>query len=310
VLDELSSLDATAQADLVRRGEITPRELVDGAITRIERLNPLLNAVIIPLLDQARARAVGKVAADRVLGVTDKREGATSDVPGYVYDPGRDQRWRAIVDRYCVLTTKNEADVVVPRLLQAGVQRILEVGSHWGPVAERLAPRGVTTICIELDAEIVRLAHKPAVQATAARLPFADESVDAVTALNVLYFLPRPEEAVAEARRVLRWGGIFVACTQCRDNDPELRAVAPGWGEPSSFDGDNAEAIVRTVFADVQVEPWDLVAYRFPDRASIAEYLAVFYRLPEDEARRRADFLPSPLALTKRGVFVWATRRD
>ena len=30
--DELASLDATAQADLVRRGELTPRELVDAAI--------------------------------------------------------------------------------------------------------------------------------------------------------------------------------------------------------------------------------------------------------------------------------------
>lgn len=57
--DEISSLDATAQADLVRRGEITPWELVDAAIARIERLNPLLNAVIIPLFEQARARAAG-----------------------------------------------------------------------------------------------------------------------------------------------------------------------------------------------------------------------------------------------------------
>jgi SAM-dependent methyltransferase len=228
------------------------------------------------------------------------------EVPGYEYNPERERRWRAIVDRYCVLDTKNEADDVAPRLLQAGVRRVIEVGSNWGPVAERLAPRGVTTICVELDPDIVRLAHKPAVRAPAARLPFADASFDAVTAMNVLYFLARPEEAVAEARRVLRPGGLFVACTQMRDNDPELRDVAPGWGEPSTFDGDNAEAIVRSVFGGAQVEPWDVVAYRFPDRAAIAEYLAVFYKLPEDEAQRRAASLPSPLALTKRGLYVWA----
>jgi amidase len=35
-------LDATAQADLVRRGEVTPIELVDTAITRIETQNPQL----------------------------------------------------------------------------------------------------------------------------------------------------------------------------------------------------------------------------------------------------------------------------
>ena len=55
--DELAALDATAQADLVRRRAVTPRELVDAAIARLERLNPQLNAVILPALEQARARA-------------------------------------------------------------------------------------------------------------------------------------------------------------------------------------------------------------------------------------------------------------
>ena len=54
--DELAFLDATAQAELVRSGEVTPRELVDAAIARIERLNPKLNAVIIPLFEKARGR--------------------------------------------------------------------------------------------------------------------------------------------------------------------------------------------------------------------------------------------------------------
>lgn len=46
-------LDATAQADLVRRGEVAPVELVDAAIGRIERLNPGLNAIIHPLFEKA-----------------------------------------------------------------------------------------------------------------------------------------------------------------------------------------------------------------------------------------------------------------
>ncbi|MGH7789944.1 MAG: amidase, partial [Candidatus Binatia bacterium] len=55
--DHFAALDATAQADLVRRREVTPRELVDAAIARIERLDPQLNAVILPALEQGRARA-------------------------------------------------------------------------------------------------------------------------------------------------------------------------------------------------------------------------------------------------------------
>jgi hypothetical protein len=35
---ELSTMDATAQAELVRRKELTPLELVDAAIARIERV--------------------------------------------------------------------------------------------------------------------------------------------------------------------------------------------------------------------------------------------------------------------------------
>jgi len=54
---DLSTLDATAQAELVRRGDITPRELVARAIERIERVNPKLNAVIVPLFEKALAAA-------------------------------------------------------------------------------------------------------------------------------------------------------------------------------------------------------------------------------------------------------------
>jgi Asp-tRNA(Asn)/Glu-tRNA(Gln) amidotransferase A subunit family amidase len=44
----LSCHDATIQAELVRRGEMSPLELVDAAIARVEKVNPQLNAMIIP----------------------------------------------------------------------------------------------------------------------------------------------------------------------------------------------------------------------------------------------------------------------
>ena len=46
--------DALALAQLVRTRETSPRELVDAAIGRIERLNPQLNAVVHPMFAQAR----------------------------------------------------------------------------------------------------------------------------------------------------------------------------------------------------------------------------------------------------------------
>jgi amidase len=53
-MDDLGRLDATAQAKLVRDGELSPVELVDAAIDRIERVNPVVNAVVIPLFEKAR----------------------------------------------------------------------------------------------------------------------------------------------------------------------------------------------------------------------------------------------------------------
>jgi amidase len=51
------TLDALGQAELVRRKEVSPRELVRVAIERIERLNPVLNAVVTPMYELALAAA-------------------------------------------------------------------------------------------------------------------------------------------------------------------------------------------------------------------------------------------------------------
>lgn len=51
--DPYASLDATAQADLVRAGEVTPAELVGAAIARAESLSSELNAIVLPRFDRA-----------------------------------------------------------------------------------------------------------------------------------------------------------------------------------------------------------------------------------------------------------------
>src|SRR5262245_36258407 len=62
--DDLAALDATAQAELVRRRRVSPLELVDAAIARLERLNPQVNAVIHPALEGARERASARDLPD------------------------------------------------------------------------------------------------------------------------------------------------------------------------------------------------------------------------------------------------------
>jgi amidase len=62
-------LDATSQAELVSNKEVKPIELVDAAIDRIERVNPMINAVITPMFDEARAAANGKLPDGPFSGV-------------------------------------------------------------------------------------------------------------------------------------------------------------------------------------------------------------------------------------------------
>ena len=62
-------LDATAQADLVRRGELTPGDLVEAAIARIEAVNPRLDAVLRTRFEQARAEAAGDLPDGPFRGV-------------------------------------------------------------------------------------------------------------------------------------------------------------------------------------------------------------------------------------------------
>ncbi|HEY7471682.1 MAG TPA: amidase [Gemmatimonadota bacterium] len=66
---DVTRLDATAQADLVRRGEVTPLELVDAAIERIERANPAVNAVVTPTFERAREAARGELPDGPFRGV-------------------------------------------------------------------------------------------------------------------------------------------------------------------------------------------------------------------------------------------------
>lgn len=54
MLNDYAVKDALALAELVRRREVSALELCEEAIRRIERTNPRLNAVVMPMYDEAR----------------------------------------------------------------------------------------------------------------------------------------------------------------------------------------------------------------------------------------------------------------
>jgi amidase len=67
--DPWAALDATAQAALVRRGEVSPRELTIAACQRIERADEILGAVPVRFFDHALAAAERVKPQARFAGV-------------------------------------------------------------------------------------------------------------------------------------------------------------------------------------------------------------------------------------------------
>lgn len=65
----IGNYDATGLAELVARGEVTPSELVEAVVRGIERVNPRLNAVTIPMFAEARATARGPLPDGPFRGV-------------------------------------------------------------------------------------------------------------------------------------------------------------------------------------------------------------------------------------------------
>ena len=68
-MSSILQLDATAQAAAIKKGEISPAELVQLAIDAVERLNPKLNAVITPMYEQALELAKGALPDGPFKGV-------------------------------------------------------------------------------------------------------------------------------------------------------------------------------------------------------------------------------------------------
>ncbi|MEE2665222.1 MAG: amidase [Myxococcota bacterium] len=109
--DPFVRLDATAQAELVRAGEVTPLELVDAAIARIERLNPVLNAFVTTCFDRAREQARGALP-----------DGPFRGVPYAIKDLSDYQGTRATMgSRLFEDNISKRSNGIVERALEAGL---------------------------------------------------------------------------------------------------------------------------------------------------------------------------------------------
>jgi SAM-dependent methyltransferase len=129
--------------------------------------------------------------------------------------------WETKADGYDLWLGDITGRFVEPLLDAAGVvpgTRLLDLATGPGYAASAAAGRGASVVGIDIAAAMVALATRlhPELdfrQSDAHALPFDDSSFDAVVGSFLVLHLGRPEQAVAEAVRVLRSGGVLALTT-------------------------------------------------------------------------------------------------
>jgi SAM-dependent methyltransferase len=141
-----------------------------------------------------------------------------------------------IYDEYLVpLIFEPYAVDLAQRLVARPLGRVLEIAAGTGVVTRALAnalPANVSIVATDLNQAMLdqaaAIGTKRAVewrQADAMQLPFEDNAYDAVICQFGVMFFPDKAKAFAEARRVLKPGGVFVFNVWDRIEDNEFADV-------------------------------------------------------------------------------------
>jgi SAM-dependent methyltransferase len=173
---------------------------------------------------------------------------------------------------------RNPVDLAAQAIRREQPTTVLEVGCGGGQFAARVAEENpqARVLATDRSARFVELAAArgvPARMADIQQLPLEDGAFDVVASLWMLYHVPDLDRGLAEVRRVLRPGGLFVAVTNGDEHTADLRREAGGGPVVTAFSTENGAAALRRHFAEVEQED---VATRavFEDHAAAAAYLA------------------------------------
>jgi demethylmenaquinone methyltransferase/2-methoxy-6-polyprenyl-1,4-benzoquinol methylase len=166
---------------------------------------------------------------------------------------------------------------------------VLDVATGTGLVARELARKNVRVASLDQSEPMLRKGAEAIREAglddrirfllgQAERLPFADETFDAVTFTYLLRYVDDPAATIAELARVLRPGGVMAELEFSVPDDPWMRAgwkaytrtlmpaagtmVSTAWHRTGRFLGPNIEAFYRDYPLPTQVRMWQEAGMR------------------------------------------------
>ena len=167
----------------------------------------------------------------------------------YDDNPDRMRLARSVLRRHAAAGDVHE--LVVRRFVAEGLARVLDVGFGEGELA-RYLPDGAW-VGLDNSQTMLDRAAAGGVLGEATAIPFADESFHGVAILYVLYHLPDPRRALAEAHRVMRPGGLIAVAAPSRHDSPELAHALPK--TPLTFDAELAPGLLQEFFEALAGEP-------------------------------------------------------
>lgn len=147
---------------------------------------------------------------------------------------------------------ESEVEAAILKLLGShAIGRLIDIGTGTGRMIELLGPHARHATGVDRSPEMLRLArsrldgsnaaHHQLLQGDVTDLPLPGSSADTVIIHQVLHYLPAPEQAIAEAARLLGEGGYLLVADFAPHDHEELRTQ---------------DAHARLGFSDSQMESW------------------------------------------------------
>ena len=117
--ENLTDLDALAQAQLIAKGEVSPREMVDAAIGQAQKVNGDINAIIHPRFERAQNEADGELPRGPFTGVPLVLKDLGAAMGGEPHHMGtqflKDAKYVAPYDSYLTRRFRNAGFVIIGR---------------------------------------------------------------------------------------------------------------------------------------------------------------------------------------------------